>query len=451
MGLDRPDSSERRSNAWLVPAIAMNAIQRSFRQTFAALAIRNYRLFFMGQAISLSGSWMQRVAQGLLVLELTGSGTRLGIVIALQALPVLIFGAWGGLVADRMSKRTILYATQATAGLSSLAIGILVISGDIRLWMVYVAATVLGSVKVFDNPTRQTFVREMVGRDLLTNAVSLNSIEMNFARVVGPAIAGVLVATLGLGACFIVDGLSYTIVIAMLAVMRADELQPAQRLAKAKGQLAEGFRYVRSEPVIRNTLVMMAIIGTFTYEFSVVLPLLAEFTFETGASGYAALTSAMGIGAVAGGLYTASRRRTGPAVLVVSAALFGGAVLLASASPSMTLALAAMVVVGFFSINFTSLANVTLQLESAPQMQGRVMSLWSIAFLGTTPIGGPIMGAIGEHAGARWALGLGGVAALIAAGVGLLTIRKLEQRQEASRPFPHPAESHRHRVGAGND
>ncbi len=405
----------------------MNAIQRFFRSTFAALAVRNYRLFFMGQAISLSGSWMQRIAQGLLVLELTGSGTALGVVIALQALPVLFFGAWGGVVADRLPKRSILYATQAVAGASSLVIGLLVISGDIRLWMVYMAALVLGFVKVFDNPTRQTFVREMVGSDLLTNAVSLNSIEMNFARVVGPAIAGVLVATVGLGACFVADGLSYTIVITMLAIMRSDELNPAKRVARTKGQLSEGFRYVRSQPVIRNTLVMMAIIGTFTYEFSVVLPLFAEFTFEQGASGYAALTSAMGIGAVIGGLYTASRRRTGPAVLVVSAALFGAAMLLASVSPTMTLALGAMVIVGFFSINFTSLANVTLQLASAPQMQGRVMSLWTMAMLGTTPIGGPIMGVIGEHAGARWALGLGGVAALAAAAIGLHTVRKMEE------------------------
>jgi predicted MFS family arabinose efflux permease len=328
---------------------------------------------------------------------------------------------------------------------------LLVVSGNIELWMVYGAALVLGFTKVFDNPTRQTFVREMVGRDLLTNAVSLNSIEMNFARVIGPAIAGILVATVGLGACFIADGLSYTIVIAMLASMRADELRPAQRVAKAKGQLAEGFRYVRSEPVILTTLVMMAIIGTFTYEFSVVLPLLAEFTFDTDASGYAALTSAMGIGAVAGGLYTASRRRTGPSALVVSAALFGGSVLLASAAPSMTLALAAMVIVGFFSINFTSLANVTLQLQSAPQMQGRVMSLWSMAFLGSTPIGGPIMGAIGEHAGARLALAIGGGAAVIAAGIGLLTVRKLGERQREISRVPSPADTRRHGVPASDD
>jgi MFS family permease len=436
MGVERPGLSDRRLDASHTRHSPMIVLRRFARSTFAALAVRNYRLFFMGQAISLSGSWMQRVAQGLLVLDLTGSGTALGVVIALQSLPVLIFGAWGGVFADRLPKRSILYITQAMAGLSSLAVGLLVISGDIRLWMVYAAGLLLGFVKVFDNPTRQTFVREMVGGDLLTNAVSLNSIEMNFARVIGPAIAGVLVATVGLGACFIADGLSYIVVIAMLAIMRSEELNPARRVARAKGQLAEGFRYVRSEPVIRNTLVMMAIIGTFTYEFSVVLPLFAEFTFTAGASGYAALTSAMGIGAVAGGLYTATRRRTNPIVLVVSAALFGAAVLLASVAPSMTLAMAAMVVVGFFSINFTSLANVTLQLESAPQMQGRVMSLWSIAFLGTTPIGGPIMGALGEHAGARWALALGGTAALVAAGIGLLTVRKMDERREAIDPVP---------------
>ena len=434
MGLDRPDTSEGRPHARLAVTTFMSALQRFFRSTFAALAVRNYRLFFLGQAISLSGSWMQRIAQGLLVLDLTGSGTALGVVVALQALPVLIFGAWGGVAADRLPKRSILYATQAVAGVSSLVIGLLVISGDIRLWMVYAAALVLGFVKVFDNPTRQTFVREMVGSDLLTNAVSLNSIEMNFARVVGPAVAGVLVATIGLGACFIADGLSYTVVIAMLAVMRSEELRPAQRVARSKGQLTEGLRYVRSQPVIRNTLVMMAIIGTFTYEVSVVLPLLAEFTFARGAGGYAALTSAMGMGAVIGGLYTASRRRTGPAVLVLSAALFGAAMVLASVSPTMTLALVAMVVVGFFSINFTSLANVTIQLASASQMQGRVMSLWTIAMLGTTPIGGPIMGYIGEHAGARWALGLGGLAALVAAAVGLHTVRKMEaERAQAER------------------
>src|SRR6188472_951477 len=334
-------------------------------RTFASLSVRNYRLYFFGQAISMSGTWMQSVAQGLLVLKLTGSGTALGFVTALQTLPILFFGPWGGVIADRFPKRKILYGTQSAAGLLSLTMGTLVVTGAVRLWMVYLIAMALGCVKVFDNPTRQTFVREMVGKELLTNAVSLNSTEMNFARVIGPSIAGIMVATVGLGECFLVDGISYGAVIVMLAMMREEELQPAARVARAKGQLLEGLRYVRSSPVLLNTLIMMAIIGTFTYEFSVVLPLFAEFTFEKGASGYAALTAAMGIGAVVGGLYTAGRRSSTPKMLVISASLFGASVLMTAFSPTLEVAILAMVVVGFFSINFTSLGNVTLQLESS--------------------------------------------------------------------------------------
>jgi MFS family permease len=402
----------------------MNSLQTFGTRTFASLSVRNYRLFFMGQAISLSGTWMQSVAQGLLVLELTGSGTALGLVTALQTIPVLLFGAWGGVVTDRMEKRKILYVTQSISGAASLTMGGLIISGLIQLWMVYALGILLGCVKVFDNPARQTFVREMVGNDRLTNAVSLNSMEMNLARVIGPTIAGVMVATVGLGACFIADGGSYVVVIVMLALMRADELNPTTRLVRARGQLSDGLKYAWSTPILRNTLIMMAIIGTFTYEFSVLLPLLSEFTFETGASGYAALTAAMGVGAVVGGLYTASRKKSTPRMLVISASLFGLSVILSAAAPTITFALAALVIVGFFSINFTSIGNVTLQLESAPEMQGRMMALWSMAFLGTTPFGGPIMGAIGEHAGARWGLFVGGLAAIVASGVGLMALRR---------------------------
>ena len=370
---------------------------------------------------------MQTVAQGLLVLQLTGSGTALGVVTALQTLPVLLFGAWGGVIADRFPKRTILYATQTVAGVASLLLGLLVIGGWIDLWMVYAIAVVLGGCRVFENPARQTFVREMVGSERLRNAVSLNSTEMNLARIIGPTIAAVVVATAGLGACFVINGCSYAAVIVMLAMMRRAELHPTARVARASGQLVEGFRYAWSTPAVRNVLLMMAIIGTFTYEFSVILPLLAQFTFEAGASGYAALTAAMGIGAVIGGLYTASRRPSGPGTLVISACLFGLSVLLTAVAPSLVLAFCALIVVGFFSINFTSLGNVTLQLESAPSMQGRVMALWSVAFLGTTPIGGPLIGAIGEHAGPRWGLAVGGLAALAAAALGLRSLRQIRE------------------------
>src|SRR6476469_9093187 len=396
---------------------------RSFGQrTFASLSVRNYRLFFIGQGISQCGSWMQSIAQGLLVLELTGSGTALGLVIALQNLPVLFFGPWGGVMADRFPKRSILYVTQALSGM-------LVMTDLVQLWMLYVLGLMLGFITVFDNPARQTFVREMVGAERLTNAVSLSSMEFNLARVIGPSIAGILAATIGLGACFIADGLSYIAVLTVLVMMRADELRPAVRVASGKGQLMNGLRYVRTQPVLLNTLIMMAIVGMFTYEFSVMLPLFAEFTFDSGPGAYASMTAAMGAGAVVGGLFAASRRRSTLGMSVAAGALFGASVMITALMPTLHLAVASLLIVGFFSITFTSLANVTLQLSSASDMQGRVMALWSMAFLGTTPIGGPVMGAIGEHAGARWALAIGGFAAIVAAGVGLRAWLKSRSRE----------------------
>lgn len=402
-------------------------------RTFESLAVLNYRLFFVGQAISLSGTWMQRIAQGLLVLQLTHSGSHLGFVTALQTLPVLFFGAWGGVVADRVSKRSLLYGTQRVAGLTSLMMGGLVLTGEIRLWMVYVLAVVYGTNRVVDNPTRQTFIREMVGDEHLTNAISLNSVETNLTRLIGASLAGALAATIGLAACFLADGVSYFLVVAMLARMRGRDLHPAPRTPRVRGQVGEGLRYVRSEPVIRSTLLMMAIIGTFTYEFGVSLPLFAEFTFGRGTTGYAALSAALGAGAVIGGLYTAGRQKGNARSVTISAMLFGFSVLVASLAPSLAFACVAMVVVGFFSINFTSLGNSTVQMHAAAGMQGRVMSLWTVAFLGSTPIGGPIVGVIGEHAGARWALVLGGVAALLAALIGMLTIHQQRRKEAADR------------------
>lgn len=402
----------------------MQVVRRFGSHTFTSLRVRNYRLYFIGQGISLSGTWMQTVAQGLLVLKLTGSGTSLGLVVALQTLPILLFGPWGGVIADRFPKRTILFFTQTASGLLALTLGTLVATDAIRMWMVYGLALGLGFVNTVDNPTRQTFVLEMVGRDVLANAISLNSTEINLARVIGPSIAGALVATIGLGPCFIVNGLSFAAVIIVLARMRVEDLKPGPRASRARGQLLEGFRYVRSTPVVLNTLLMMAIIGTFTYEFQVLLPLFSEFTFDDGSSGYALMTAAMGVGAVIGGLVTASRRSTATSSLIRIAFLFGGSVILTALTPNLPLALVGLVLVGYCSISFTSLGNVTIQLNSAPEMRGRVMALWTVAFLGSTPIGGPIMGWIGEHAGPRWALSLGGLAAIIAGGFGYLALSR---------------------------
>lgn len=406
---------------------------RQFRQrTFASFAVRNYRLYFLGQSISMSGNWMQIIGQDLLVLDLTGSGTQLGIVTALQTLPILIFGSFAGVIIDRYPKRAILYVTQSLSGLLALTLGTLVATGAIEIWMLYSIATCLGFVTMVDNPTRQAFVHEMVGRDLLANAISLNSTEINMARVIGPSIAGALVALVGLSACFFINGVSYIAVLAMLALMNVKELHLAPLAGRARGQLMAGFRYVSSMPVLWVPLLMMAIIGTFSYEFRVVLPLFATFTFDGHAGSYAALTSAMGLGAVIGGGYTAGRRQATMRTLVFSAGLFGCSILLASIAPTLPLALAAMVIVGFFSINFTSLGNTTLQLSSSPEMRGRVMSLWTVAFMGSTPIGGPIVGAIGEHAGPRWSLVVGGMAAIAAAGIGALVLRRMRREVSGS-------------------
>jgi MFS family permease len=386
----------------------------TLRRMVSSLSVRNFRLYFLGQIVSLSGTWMQGVAQAWLVLQLTGSGTALGLVIALQFLPLLLLGPLGGLVADRFDKRRVLYVTQVAAGLLAMTLGILVSADLIRLWMVYVLAAGLGCVHAVDNPTRQSFVLEMVGPAELANAVSLNSVMVNMARVVGPAIAGILIATVGLGVCFLVNAASYLAVVMALAAMRAHQLQRSIPQPRGRGQLREGLRYVRATPALLAPLLMMAIIGTLAYEFQVILPLMARFTFHGDAGTYGLMTSFMGGGAVVGGLYAASRRPRAATQLSLLAMVFGGVLLAASAAPTLALELAALVVVGAVSISFIALGNTSLQLASRPEMRGRVMALWSVAFLGSTPVGGPIVGWVGQHAGPRYGLALGGMAALVA-------------------------------------
>ncbi len=398
--------------------------------TFSSLKIRNYRLYYLGQIISTSGTFMQSVAQAWLVLQLSNSGAALGLVTALQYVPVLLFGPWGGVIADRFSKRKLLYFTQTSFGILALVLGLLVLTGWVRLWMVAVLAAAYGIVNALDNPTRQSFVVEMVGEHELRNAVTLYSSLVNLSRVIGPSIAGILIVTIGLAPCFIFNGLSYAAVIIMLAVMRASELRAAPPVARARGQLSAGFRYIVRTPVLRGVLLMLAIIGTFTFEFQVSLPLLAQFTFHGNAESYAALTSAMGIGAVIGGLLTAGQRKTPVRTLVLAAFFFGLTTFAAAMMPTLFWAVAAMLAVGFFSIYCTSLGNSILQLSSEPQMRGRVMAFWSIAFIGSTTIGGPIVGWIGEF-DPRWGLGLGGLAAVIAAGLGALTLRGVPMPKSA--------------------
>lgn len=405
MRRDVPGSGEPHEPGWVA-------------RTFASLEVRNYRRFFTGQAISLVGTWMQSIAQGWLVLELTGSATWVGITIALQTLPMLFLGPYGGLVADRVPKRQLLVATQAASAVLAFVLFGLTASHTVTLDAVLVLALLLGIVNAFDNPTRQAFVREMVHAELVRNAVSLNSVLVNAARAVGPALAGVLIATSGLAVCFLVNGLSYLAVIVAYIGMDGRSLWASPQVERGKRQVREGFAYVWRTAGLRIPLVMMTIVGTLTYEFQVSLPALAKDTFGGGAEAYGWLTASMGVGAVVGGLWSATRSSTGVRTMVLAATTFGLTDLLVALSPTMPVASLALVATGAASVWFLAAGNSTLQLTADPVMRGRVMALWAIAFLGTTPVGGPAIGWVAEHAGPRWALAVGAVAALVAAGYG---------------------------------
>jgi MFS family permease len=408
------------------------SLRRYAATTFSSLRVRNYRLYYIGQVISTSGTFMQSIAQAWLVLKLTNSGVALGAVAALQYLPIMVLAPYGGLVADRFSKRKIIFLTQAAAGLLALILGALVVTGWVQLWMVYVLAFGLGVVTVFDNPARQTFVVELVGEADLKNAVTLYSTLVNLSRIIGPAIAGALIVSVGLALCFILNGLSYFAVVVMLVLINPAELQIARPAERSKGQLREGWRYILSSPVLRIALLMLALIGTLTFEFQVSLPLMAAFAFQGDASSYALLSAALGAGAVIGGLLIAGQRQVSLDRLVKAAWLFGLAVVAAAFMPSLWLSAAGLLAVGVFSITFTSLGNSLLQLESAPQMRGRVMAFWSIAFLGSTTIGGPLVGWVAGLLGARWGLALGGLAGIAAGALGGQLNARLRTRQRES-------------------
>jgi MFS family permease len=391
-------------------------LRRAGEQTFRALRVRNFRLYFLGQVVSVSGTWMQTVALGLLLLSsrLHGNGFDVGAATALQYVPMLLFGAWGGLVADRVNKRHLLFVTQGSAGVLALALALLTGFGNIRMWEVFALAAMLGVANLFTNPARQAFVSEMVGRELLPNAVSLNSVLMNSARVIGPAIGGVLIFTVGFAACFYVNAASYAAVIVALWLMRPSELHETGRVARAKGQVREGLRYVWATPSLRRPLLSMAVVGTLAFNFTTTLPLLAEYTFHGGPGTYSAFTAAMGAGAVAGGLLVAHRSRPSVPILGLIGVAFGAMIALVALAPTEAVALAALVLMGLFSIAFIATANATIQLTAEPSMRGRVMSLYAIAFLGSTPIGAPLMGWISDTTSPRVALVIGAASAVVA-------------------------------------
>lgn len=395
------------------------------RVTFAAFAIPNYRRYISGQSISLIGTWMQMAAQSWLVLTITRSATTLGLIVALQTLPVLLLGPYGGVIADRVDKLRLMTALQVAMGVQALVLGVLTVTGSVRLWEIGVLAALLGLNNAFENPARQSFMLEMVGPENLRNAVSLNSVLVNVARVIGPAVAGVLIATVGEGVCFLVNAASFVAVVASLMMLDRAMLTPSVPSPRAPGQLREGLRYVRRTPELGVPLLMMALAGALAYEFQVTLPVMARQGLHAGATAYGFMTAAMGVGAVVGGLFVANKGRTGLPPLVLAATAFGVVLLLAALAPNLPVEIVALAFAGGASISFMSTGNSTLQLTAAPGMRGRVMSLWFVAFQGSTPIGGPIVGWVMAQAGARAGLGLGGITCLLVALLGLLAVRRM--------------------------
>jgi MFS family permease len=392
----------------------------ALRRSFTSLEIPNYRRYFTGQIVSLSGNWMQMVAEMWLILELTGSGFAVGVTSALQFLPMLLFGAWGGVLADRWPKRKLLVVTQTAMAVPALVLCGMTASGAVEPWMVFGLVFARGTVNSVDNPTRQSFVIEMVGADRVVNAVGLNSVLIHAARIFGPAGAGVLILTVGVAPCFLINAATFAAMIVALRGMDPCRLAtpPRPEGDADSGGVREALRYVRGEPALLIPLAMMAVVGMLAFNFQVLLPLLGRFTFEGGASAYTALAVAMAVGSVAGALTTGARGKVGERLLVGSAAAFGACALLVAAAPSLPLALAAFVPLGAVSVTFAAGVNSTLQLGASPEMRGRVMALYSVVFLGSTPIGGPLVGWLAEVAGPRAGLVLGGVAALAAAAGG---------------------------------
>jgi MFS family permease len=402
--------------------------------SFDALSVPNYRLYFTGQAVSLVGTWMQTVAQAWLVLELSHSGTVLGALVAVQLLPVLLFSPYAGVIADRIDKRRLLEANNVFSGLLALALGLLTVTGAVTLWMVFVLAAGLGLARAFTAPAQQSFVSELVGVELIQNAVSLNNVMLNAARAVGPALAGVLIASVGVGVCFLVNAASFIAVLVALGAMDGRTLQASPPVGRARGQVREGVRYVRSKPGLLVPLMMMGLVGTLAYEFQVSLPLMATGPLHGGAGAYGFMTAAMGIGAVIGGLLVNRRLRVGIRSLSSLCFVFGAAIAGSAVAPSLAVELGLLLLVGAASTAFMSTSASTLQLRSDPQFRGRVMALWSVAFLGSTPIGGPLIGAVSESVSPRAGLLVGAVACMVCAGLGWATARRLSGRREPARP-----------------
>lgn len=416
----------------------MTAVVLAFHRTFDSLRVRNFRTYLAGMAVSTTGIWIHTVASAWLVLRLTGDGVALGVLLALEFLPILVLGAFGGVVADRFDKRRTLVVTQSAFAALSALLGVLVAFEVVQLWIVYAVALAQGIVTAVDHPTRQAFVPEIVGKRHLTNAVSLNSAVFTGTRIVGPAIGAAIVATAGIAPGYLIDGASYLAVVASLLLMDTSQLRPAERAPEGERGVRDGFRYVWRARELRLPLLLMGVLFTFSFNWFVFMPLLAERTFAGDARTYGWILSMMGVGSFVGALVLAHRARPGQRLLALAAVAVGVASIAVGLAPTLGSALAIVVFLGLASIAFMITGNTTLQLTADPVMRGRVMSLYSVVFLGSTPIGAPIAGWVGEHLGARTGLALGGAIAVAGGFVALWALRRARDDAAETGAAPEP-------------
>ncbi|WP_435602332.1 MFS transporter [Streptomyces sp. bgisy130] len=406
------------------PAVAAGPAATPRTGTFSSLRIRNYRLFATGQMVSNTGTWMQRIAQDWLVLSLTGSSTAVGITTALQFLPMLLFGLYGGVIADRFAKRKLLLVTQSAMGVTGLALAALTLSGQVQVWHVYLTAFALGLVTVLDNPARQAFVSEMVGQDELRNAVSLNSANFQSARLIGPAAAGVLITAFGSGWAFLFNGLSFIAPLTGLLMMRTAELHKVHRVPRSKGQLREGLRYVSGRPDLIWPIVLVGFIGTFGFNFPIWLTAFVHHVYHQGAGTYSLFNGLMAAGSLIGALLAARRASSRLRLVVGAAMLFGALEIAAALAPSFWVFAALLVLIGTVGLTINVTANSSIQMATDPAMRGRVMSLFMMVFVGGTPLGAPLVGWITDTFGPRIGFLAGGVVSLAAAVlIGLILAR----------------------------
>lgn len=410
------------------------------RGTFAALRVHNYRIYVAGHVVASTGTWMQSIALDWLVLELTGSSAAVGVTMAMQFLPMLLFGVHGGMLADRFPKRTILIITQSLNGTLSGSLAVLTLTGHVRVEYVYAFALAQGLVMVVDNPTRQVFVNELVPAPYVRNAIALNSAVFQTSRLIGPAVSGVLIGTVGTGWAFAANSASYVAPVIGLALIRSAELTPAPAALRTPRQLRMALSYVRARPHIVWTIFLVGVIGTFGLNFPVVLTAMADQTFRGGADLYGLFNAVLAVGSVAGALIAGGRTDTRLRTLVLGAVGFGLAQTAAALAPGVLTFLAALVALGMVNLIFQAMANSSVQSWVDPQVRGRVMGLYMLVFVGGTPLGAPMIGWITTAYGPRVAMAFCGIVpALAAVAVGLTLWLKARGRLAQRGPVPHAA------------